>query len=389
MLAALGAFAAPAFADRPDVSYVRFGEGGARTRIVIESDRAPDYSVFTLAERRDRVVVDLERVRWMFGGAERRRGEGAGSGFVDGFRFAHHRADASRIVFDLNTPVRVARQFVLPPAAGAPRYRLVVDLVESDRQAFIRQSQDTAPMRASVSEAAPRRRDDHFVIVLDPGHGGRDPGASGVDGLEEADINLLAARELRDRLRSNRDFRVVMTRDSDTYVDLEDRVDIARNAGADLFISLHADSSGGGAHVRGASVYTLAERAEARARTDILARENWLIDVDFEGHSEPVTNILVDLAQRDTQNQSAAFADLLIPHLGRAGPLLRNTHRNGGLYVLLAPDVPAVLVEMGFLSNAEDEARLSDPRRRARIIAAIESAIEDYYHQRARRIASR
>ncbi len=402
-LITLGAVFAPggspaAWADRPTVSVVRFGADEGRTRVVVEADAPISYGYFTLAERSRRLVVDLEPVRWAIRGEDgSTRGEasgaGTGDGLVAGYRYAHNSSSASRLVFDLAAPVRVSRDFVLPPAAGAPRHRLVLDLVPTSAAQFAQsagapQARERARTRSAPADA-PIRRSARFVVVIDPGHGGRDPGAIGPGGLQEKDVNLAVARLLRDRLERSRRYEVVMTRDEDRFVELADRVDFAREAGADLFISLHADSSASGSSVRGASVYTLATRAERRARTDILSRQNWLIDVELEGRDPQISDILVDLAQRDTHNQSDAFAEMLIPQLDAVGPVLRNTHRNAGLYVLLAPDVPAVLVEMGFLSNPQDEALLSSNRHRQRLAAALERAIDRYYNERARLVATR
>jgi len=184
------------------------------------------------------------------------------------------------------------------------------------------------------------------IIVIDPGHGGHDPGALGKKGLKEKDVTFKAAKELQKKLIATGRYRVMLTRDKDVYVKHDDRLRIARAGGADLFISLHADSTGS-ADTRGASVYTLADRAKNRSK-NLTATQNWVMDVDLSSHSDPVGDILVDLAQRKTFSQSSQFADILIPSLSHSTRLVGNTHRRAGLAVLLAPDVPAVLLEMGF-----------------------------------------
>jgi N-acetylmuramoyl-L-alanine amidase len=158
---------------------------------------------------------------------------------------------------------------------------------------------------------------------------------------------------------------------------LNERVKIARDNRADLFLSLHADSNPN-PEARGASVYTLSERGGARAR-GVMDAQDWDVDTGEAPHSAQVQRILVDLAQRETTNRSADFAQTLIGQLGGAAPLLRNTHRNAGFFVLLAPDVPAVLVEMGFMTNAQDETRLTDPRARRRMMGALADAIDVYF----------
>jgi N-acetylmuramoyl-L-alanine amidase len=203
--------------------------------------------------------------------------------------------------------------------------------------------------------------------VIDAGHGGRDPGAVGVNGTREKDVVLHCALMARDALEQ-RGYRVALTRDGDNFVELEDRVHFARGQHADLFISIHADSSPN-PETTGASVYTLSDRGQARAQ-GMIASQNW--DLGLGATRETATrDILVDLTQRETTNRSAEFAQVVIPKLGEVAPLVRNTHRNAGLFVLLAPDVPAVLIETGFLSSATDERRLNDPRARTRMADAM------------------
>jgi len=178
------------------------------------------------------------------------------------------------------------------------------------------------------------------VIVIDPGHGGRDPGAIGARGTQEKNITLAASLELKKQLESTRRYKVIITRGDDKYVDHEDRLRIARAGGADLFISIHADSTKSFT-ARGASVYTLADRSKSRSK-DIVANQNWIMDVD------------------------------LATHIG-------NTHRRAGYYVLLAPDVPAVLLELGFLSNSDDEKLLRSKQHRKKLIRAVVSSINTYF----------
>jgi N-acetylmuramoyl-L-alanine amidase len=222
------------------------------------------------------------------------------------------------------------------------------------------------------------------VIVIDPGHGGHDPGALGAQGFEK-DVNLAAALALKERLERSPRYRVVLTREDDTYVPLEDRVRIAQRAGADLFISLHSDS-GGDATVRGASVYTLSDKASNRA-TRFVKRDDWFMKASLTG-DRGVSDILFDLTQRATKNRSAAFANVLVSHIDGKAPLLRRSQRDAGFMVLLAPDVPAVLLEMGFVTNAEDEQFLRDPIQRKRLMNAVGDSIDDYFAE-ATRLAAR
>lgn len=214
------------------------------------------------------------------------------------------------------------------------------------------------------------------VIVIDPGHGGTDPGAVGVKGTYEKTITTKAADELAARLRKSGRYTVVLTRTSDKYVDHDDRLRIARTGQADLFISIHADSAGKTA--KGATVYTLADRAKGRQKR-IVNNQNWILDVDLSAQSDPVGDILVDLATRKTESQSDAFAEILLNELSsNSVDLIGNSHRRAGYYVLLAPDVPAVLLELGYLSNAVDEKRLKTKAYRDKITSSVDRAIDAY-----------
>ncbi|MEL7130207.1 MAG: N-acetylmuramoyl-L-alanine amidase, partial [Pseudomonadota bacterium] len=175
-------------------------------------------------------------------------------------------------------------------------------------------------------------------------------------------------------------YQVRLTRSDDRFIELEDRVKLARDWGADLFISLHADAAGR-PDVRGASVYTLSAKGERRIDS-AAERYNWELPIEMGEAPDEVTNILEDFLKRETKSNSEKFASLLIPELAKAGPILRNTHRNGNLFVLLAPDVPAVLLEMGFLTNEADARRLSSPDERRKIMAAVAAAIDDYFEER-------
>jgi N-acetylmuramoyl-L-alanine amidase len=231
--------------------------------------------------------------------------------------------------------------------------------------------------------SAPHARTGKPVIVIDAGHGGRDPGARASDGTYEKLVTLAAARALKARLERSGRYKVVLTRDKDVFIPLEQRVKIARRAGADLFISLHADA-GSDESLRGASVYTLSENGSARIARRVMARDKVLGEVNLPGSDRAVNQILLDLTQRATRNQSATFAQLLLNEVDDVAPLLRGSHRDAGFVVLLAPDVPAVLLEMGFLTNPDDERLLTDPAARRRIAAAVADSIDGYFAQTAR-----
>ena len=326
--------------------------------------------------------------------------------------------DTDRIIFELEQPMMIMREIDLPPAGSEQLYRYILDLsgvslarfqsaarrdatrfarFEAERYAAAEaailsspaeviavaevQSEPVRPeppsakpagFGALMKMAAQQRR----VIVIDPGHGGKDPGAIAVTGDEEADIVLSASLKLKSLIEQDARYVVKLTRETDVYVEHEDRVSMARNWGADLFISVHADAAGKPT-VRGASVYTISTRGEARIdRT--AKRFGW--DMPFEdGTPEEVSDILQDLTVRETKSNSEIFAEFLVPELKQAGPLLRNTHRRQNFFVLLAPDVPAVLVEIGFLTNRDDARRLKSERGRRKSAEAIKRAIDAYF----------
>jgi N-acetylmuramoyl-L-alanine amidase len=227
------------------------------------------------------------------------------------------------------------------------------------------------------------------LIVIDPGHGGKDPGASSRDGLREKDVTLAIATALRDELAKSRRYDIALTRSTDVFIELEDRVARARDLGADLFISLHADA-GSKAETRGASVYTLS--SEGEKRVEVARHKNdWILDVEVDAdRPQEVTEILADLVQRETKNQSARFAQTLVPALADAGwPALQNTHRKRGFYVLLSPDVPAVLLEMGFITNEQDAAMLVSQTKRKRLVEGVAHAIDTFFETQTQMLAAR
>jgi N-acetylmuramoyl-L-alanine amidase len=219
------------------------------------------------------------------------------------------------------------------------------------------------------------------TIVLDPGHGGKDPGAIGANGTMEKDVNLQMAKQLKALLEATGRYKVVLTRTDDRLLPLRQRIEIARAAKADLFISMHADHNEK-TDLRGASVYTLSETASDAEAAAVAARENKdgaITGVDLTTQSATVTSILIDLAQRETKNLSARFASLLTDQLAERTLVLRDSHRFAGFVVLKALDVPSVLLELGYLSNPDDEAALSSKRHRRVVAKAIRDAIDRYF----------
>jgi N-acetylmuramoyl-L-alanine amidase len=224
------------------------------------------------------------------------------------------------------------------------------------------------------------------VIVIDPGHGGIDPGATGVSGAHEKDIVLALGQTLAQTLRDTGRYKVVMTRDDDVFLSLKARVAVGRRNRADLFISVHADSAPGSS-AQGASVYTLSEQASDREAEALARSENQsdiIAGVDLTKEADIVTSILIDLAQRETKNSSAKFAQILVPELQKVGSLTHKTHRFAGFRVLKAPDVPSVLIEIGYLSNDADESSLRSSRWRRGMASAIARSVDTYFRRTRR-----
>lgn len=398
----LAIFAVSAPAGAAEVTDVRFGEHQGRTRVVIETTAPlPYYEIFTLAEGGMRLVIDMPYTEW--GSALGGSGRLDGDGYVSAARYSHNSSDTSRLVLDLNQAVFVAEDFYLEPRAPGQAHRLVLDLEPQAYSVFAGEAGPVSqqrpveppggdqPRQTAAAQPPPaiitRGEDGARIVVVDAGHGGHDPGAIGATGEYEKNVVLNGSLALKDALEALGGYKVILTRSTDVYLEHDRRVQIAREQGADLFISMHADSIGK-PEVRGASVYTLSKRGAERARDKVL-KNNWVMEETLSGRDPDVSGILVDLAQRDTKNQSAIFAGLLTDYLPQAGPILRNTHREANLYVLLAPDVPAVLLEMGFMSNRIDEANLTDPAYIDKLAGVVAQSIDAYFKQRERVYAAR
>ena len=394
----VAAVAAEALAA-PTVKSVRIGEQSGMTRLVLDISESASFTIFTLAEP-ERVVIDMPPALW----APAERTLPIARAGVTQLRFGHFTTEVSRIVLDLSRPLALQQARLLPPGrAGAATHRLVLDFVPVSPEAF-RASVKSAEPAAKAATAArpagptrearlsdpaeavpqPRPKPLRHLIALDAGHGGRDPGAISSSGVREKDVVLTFARELRRALLDSGRYRVVMTRNSDRKVGLHRRVEIAREAGAALFLSIHVDRLEDGT-VRGASVYTLSDESSDAETAALAARENKadvVADVDLsEGYDEEVAKVLISLVQQNTMNCSAAFAALLLPELGRVAPLIRRAHRFGDFRVLKAPDIPSVLIELGFLSNDRDAERLRSRSHRAALAGAIIEAIDRHFRE--------
>lgn len=400
-----------------------------QTQIEIQLDSTPNIKVFTLKGTPPRIVIDIEATTLT---RPHEGGVYTGAGNVTKLRYAI-RGNDLRFVADLNgtakytshvldngvlrvwieggnsdkkakktiTKKTVATKPSFRRFSGVAYPRLKPELQQAVSPKLVTTSTKTKPakhkptslskpkiskptLRIFTGLPVPMLKPKHTrrvayrpMIVIDPGHGGRDPGAIGGAKVKEETVTLKAALELRKQLLKTGKYRVVLTRTTDTYVVHEKRVRIARKAGADLFISLHADSLDR-PEIRGASVYTLADRAKKRGH-NLVNTQNWIHDVDLASHSGAVGDILVNLAQREALSKSSQFADILIPQLKKRTVLLGNTHRQASIYVLIAPDVPAVLLEMGFISNLKDEKLLNSAKHRAKLMKSVTEATNLYF----------
>ncbi len=362
----------------PVATDVRLGGDDKLTRFVMDLTQKVDVAAFTLADPY-RVVIDLPQVTFKL---PAQAGE-HGRGLVKAFRYGLIMQGGSRIVLDTKGPVRVDKAFALAAAEGQPA-RLVLDLAAIDRDSFLRtislENRPAHSAAAKPSDIVPKdNADSRPLVVLDPGHGGIDTGTKGLSGESEKDIVLEFARMLRDKLERGGKYRVAMTRSDDTFIPLGERVRFARARNAALFISIHADSiprSEGQAE--GATVYTLSDHAsdaeaarlaEAENKADVIA------GVDLTTEPNDVANILVDLAQRETKTFSNQFARTLVGELKSTAKLHRHPLKSAGFKVLLAPDVPSVLVELGFMSTKDDLKQLMSPVWRARTADALVQAV--------------
>ena len=379
-------------------------EGDAAfTSLVLTLTRAATFATFTLADPH-RVIVDLQDVDFKVPPAAGT----AGRGLIKSFRYGLLAPGKSRIVIDLAAPARIEKADIVA-LRGADTVQLRVSLAPSSNDEFraAAAGASAAPRTASsavpvlppatpegvaANDAAKRRKGAKPVIVLDPGHGGIDAGTLGSTNVAEKDVVLRFAKLLREKLRASGRFTVHLTREIDIFVKLDERVRLARAKGCDLFISLHTDSVPpqlAHLNVRGATVYTMsAQDGDARALK--LAEKENLSDViagveTLQDEEPEVAGILTDLMRRETTNSSTAFTGTLMDFMKKSTGLSREPHRHAAFKVLRAPDMPSVLIELGFLSNREDEKLLVAREWQDQVAGAIGRAVDTYFAARVAR----
>jgi N-acetylmuramoyl-L-alanine amidase len=356
----------------------------SRTRFIADLSGPIAMSVFTLSDPY-RVIVDIPEVRFGLG----EDAEIAGRGLFTAFRYGQISPGKSRIVLDLSGPVKVDKAFVLPAADNQPA-RLVIDVVGTSRDAFLeverayrdaRSLEDSAKRDRAIVAPAPADTG-KFVVVLDPGHGGIDTGAKGKAGAVEKVVTLQFAEILGKSLESTGRYNVFFTRTDDRFVALGDRVAIARSHGADLFVSVHANSFRGRS-IRGTIVYTISEGASDALASEIAASENQadaLAGLDMsEENSDEVLDILFDLTKRETRNFEMVFARNLVKELRATTGMFKIPHQKAGFKVLTAHDFPSAMIELGFVSNAEDEKLLLSEEWRQKMSASVVRAIDAFF----------
>ncbi len=384
------AVAAPAAAQQPLSGLARLSGDGiglierrGRVLLSVELTQPVPWRVFTLDDPW-RVVLDFSEVDWT---GARDPADLAGITRIGEIATGTFRPGWSRMVILLTRPMQVAQAGMSADPAGA---RVSLRLTDSTAEAFAAAA--GAPPSALFTRAEtvtlPAPGEERFTVVLDPGHGGFDPGAES-KGVREADLMLAFARELRDALRrASADIEVVLTRDDDVFVPLEERVRIAHAVGADVFISLHADALAEG-QASGATVYTLSEEASDEASAKLAERHHradLLAGVDLSETDDAVALLLMDLARTETRPRSERLADALVKGIFQAtGATYKTPRAHAAFSVLKAPDIPSALVELGFLSSKADREHLTDPVWRAQAAAGIRDALLSWAGEEAMR----
>ncbi len=381
----------------PVASDARLAGDAKQTRFILDLDQTISFRAFPLADPY-RVVVDVPQLSFQLPA-----GAGTGRGLIKAFRYGLVMPGGSRIVFDLTGPARIANAYVLDAANGQPP-RLVLELEEVDRTTFVQSlSADNRPeLRPAIAdagdaavaapakvEAAPAKPaaapDLRPVVVIDPGHGGPDNGTQ--SGSEnEKDLVLGFALALRDRIEKAGKYRVVMTRTDDTFIPLSERVRIARNQSAALFVSIHADAlPRREGDAQGATIYTLSDRAsdaEAERLAEAENKADAIGGVNLTEEPTDVADILIDLAQRETRTFSNRFARLLMGEMKTTTRMHKHPLKSAGFRVLKAPDVPSVLIELGYVSNKDDLEHLVSENWRSRTVGSVAQAIDAFFAKR-------
>ena len=371
------------------INNLRIGQGIGTVRVVFEADTDFDYKVFTLNEPK-RLVIDVKGVE-VSQNISKNKDENV---FLENVRVGTTGVNGVRIAFDLKKPVLIKKAFVLPPQSGFS-WRFAIDLEAANERDFLAKlggansqssdsfNKDEILPKNNVTNMKPvsTQQSKRKIIVIDAGHGGVDPGAIGYKGTYEKKITIAMAKELKEELDKNSKYKVYLTRNKDIFIPLRDRVKIARKYDAELFISIHADSARNH-KAKGLSVYTLSETASDKEAAALAEKENKadiVAGLNFADHTKEVSDILLSLAQRETNNSSSEFANFLSSEMSKIVKTVSNTHRFAGFAVLKAPDVPSVLLESGYLSNPDEEKLLRQEKYRKKLAKATVKAVNKFF----------
>ncbi len=368
-----------------EITNLRIGEGSNNIRVVFDASEEFDYNVFLL-DGPKRLVIDTENIN-VARSLEKIKDRNHLIGQV---RIGKISSSKNRIVFDLQRPAIIKKVFMLAPQSTF-KWRLAIDIVTANERdfsgkvgqshAFSNFSRSKKAKTTSTDTKGKTNNNTKKIIVIDAGHGGHDPGAIGYSGVYEKNITLATAKELKRQLDKEGKYIVFLTRSTDIFIPLRQRVKIARQHNADLFMSIHADSAKN-RNAKGLSVYTLSETASDKEAAALAERENKvdiIAGVNMFEQSKEVNDVLISLAQRETRNRSSELARCIELEMRKSVRLISDTHRFAGFAVLKAPDVPSVLLEMGYLSNKDEERLLRQESYRRKIATATVKAINRYF----------
>ncbi len=357
------------------VEGIRSGIYKNGTRFVIDLEKSVEYKIFS-NQNNNTIRIILPNLDWKIA---KKRAFSRGS--IVSYRYQNKSKISGELVLETNKKVDVYKNFILPPV-DYKYYRLVIDLIDKKNNEVIniiekKQFEQRKPLLKPKTQ-------DTLLIVIDPGHGGVDGGAIGYNGSLEKDITLSIAKYLKKIINKSGRYKIVLTRETDKYLKLRQRIEIARKNKAKLFVSIHADSIQN-SRIRGASIYTLSEKASDKEAEKLARRENKSdligLNSDLDDEDSDVAQILISLVQRETMNRSLTFASTFINRLKKNEKVLGRPNRKAGFVVLKASDVPSVLVEMGFMSNRADERKLQTNKFKRRLAEAFMDSFDKYFDE--------
>lgn len=377
------------FAHSVDLHQIRFWQQNAQTtRVMLDLSSPASYNIFTLTNPY-RLVLDLKQTRLI----NKINRVPAQEPILKNIRHAKRNKQDLRIVFDLKQPVRTTSYLVAPDQHGG--HRLLLDIAILNKQASKQQAitpkpvppKPTAksePQYSSLSKPKPQKKQ-HIVIAVDPGHGGIDPGATGKQNTKQKTIVLAVGKKLARLINQQPGYKAILTRSTDKYLKLRQRIEIAREHQADLFISLHADALPDNQTAYGSSVYMLSQRGASSEAAQWLAQKENSADliggVSLSDKDDLLASVLLDLSQEGTLEASALVGQKILRSLGTVGRVHFKKLQRAAFMVLRSPDIPSVLVEMAFLSTPSEERKLNDPNYQNQLAQALLQGIKNYFAQ--------